>query len=92
MSRQLASLDPGYSGLFPPDQDIKPDDLAVRIQRYISTPNTAPVAQLPIAEAMLNCYDDASQQFVPFVNVRSTSLTKIVCWQHKYVANGLLKN
>lgn len=62
-------LDPGYSGLFPSDQDIKLDDLALRIQRYISVPSTAPVAQLPIAEAMLNCYDDSSQQFIPFVNV-----------------------
>lgn len=69
ISRQLACLDVGYSALFPSDQDIKLDELAVRIQRYISVPNTAPVAQLPIAEAMLNCYDDASQQFVPFINV-----------------------
>lgn len=75
ISRQLAALDAGYSGLFPADQDIKLDDLALRIQRYISVPSTAPVAQLPIAEVMLNCYDDSSQQFVPFINV----CYKIVC-------------
>lgn len=69
ISRHLAAIDAGYAGLFPPDQDLKLDEIAIRLQRYLAVPSTAPVAQLPLAEAMLNCHDDSSQQFIPFVNV-----------------------
>ncbi|XP_022907245.1 phosphofurin acidic cluster sorting protein 1 [Onthophagus taurus] len=69
VARHLATLDSGYGALFPPDQDLKLDELSNRIQRYLATPTTnAPTAQLPLAEAMLNCQDDSMQQFVPFVN------------------------
>lgn len=68
VAKHLATLDSGYAALFPPDQELKIDDLANRIQRYLSTPSSVPCAQLPLAEAMLNCQDDSSQQFIPFVN------------------------
>lgn len=77
VSRHLSNLDPGYAILFPPDQDLKIDELATRIQRYLSAPPTAPVAQLALAEAMLNCQDDSSQQFIPFVNVRIIRSAKL---------------
>lgn len=68
VAKHLASLDTGYAALFPPDQELKIDELASRIQRYLNVPLSAPTAQLPLAEAMLNCQDDSSQQFIPFVN------------------------
>ncbi|KRT85208.1 hypothetical protein AMK59_2331 [Oryctes borbonicus] len=68
IAKHLATLDTGYAALFPPDQELKIDELASRIQRYLIVPSSAPTAQLPLAEAMLNCQDDSSQQFIPFVN------------------------
>lgn len=67
--RHLATLDSGYASLFVSDQELKAEELTIRIHRYLSTPVTAPLAQLPLAEAMLNCQDDSSQLFIPFVNV-----------------------
>lgn len=69
ISKQLAALDQSYAALFPPDQELKGDELLNRIHRYLSVPGTAPMAHLPLAEAMLNCQDDSSQLFIPFVNV-----------------------
>lgn len=69
ISKQLAAQDQGYAGLFPSDQELKGDELVNRIHRYLAVPGTAPTAQLPLAEAMLNCQDDLSQLFIPFVNV-----------------------
>lgn len=69
IAKQLAGQDQGYAGLFPTDQEVKGDELISRIHRYLSVPSTAPSAQLPLAEAMLNCQDDSSQLFIPFVNV-----------------------
>lgn len=61
--------------LFPSDQELKVDELAVRLQRYLSVSSSAPIAQLPLGEAMLSCQDDtSSQQFIPFVFVRYISL------------------
>lgn len=77
VARHLASLDAGYATLFPPDQELKGEELAIRIHRYISSPKSAPLAQLPLAEAMLNCQDDPSQTFVPFVNVSMVELRLI---------------
>lgn len=67
--RHLASLDSGYATLFPSDQDLKAEELMARIHRYVSAPVSSPLVQLPLAEAMLNCQDDSSQLFIPFVNV-----------------------
>ncbi|KAL3287852.1 hypothetical protein HHI36_002310 [Cryptolaemus montrouzieri] len=67
-AKQLTSLDQGYAALFPVDQDVRIDDLMQKMQKYISAPPTAPFAQLPVAEAMLTCYDDSNQQFIPFIN------------------------
>lgn len=69
LAKQLASLDQGYATLFPPDQDLKIDEIATRGLRYLAVPPTAPLAQLPVGEAMLTCQDDSSQLFIPFVNV-----------------------
>ncbi|XP_025833847.1 phosphofurin acidic cluster sorting protein 1 [Agrilus planipennis] len=68
VARNLAAQDSGYAALFPPDQEIKVDDLIVKIQRYLSIPASAPTAQLSLAEAMLTCHDDSSQVFIPFIN------------------------
>lgn len=68
ISRQLATLDPGYMNLFPLETDPKVDEIAQKLIKYISVPSSAPLAQLPIAEAMLTCYDETSQLFIPFVN------------------------
>ncbi|KAB0804229.1 hypothetical protein PPYR_01199 [Photinus pyralis] len=68
IARHLASLDAGYSNLFPLDTELKGDELANRLIRYISLPPFTPVANLPLAEAMLTCQDDSSQLFIPFVN------------------------
>lgn len=76
ISKQLTAQDQGYATLFPSDQEIKGDELISRIHRYLSTPNTAPTAHLSLAEAMLNCQDDSSQLFIPFVNVRILLLPK----------------
>lgn len=75
ISKQLAAQDQGYAALFPPDQEIKGDELVNRIHRYLSVPSTAPLAHLPLAEAMLNCQDDSSQLFIPFVNVSTLIAT-----------------
>lgn len=72
ISKHLATLDSGYAALFPVDQELKCEELTVRMHRYLSVSTTAPVAQLPIAEAMLNCQDDSSQLFIPFINVSRT--------------------
>lgn len=69
ISKQLAAQDQGYAALFPPEQEVKGDELVNRIHRYLTVPSTAPSAHLPLAEAMLNCQDDSSQLFIPFVNV-----------------------
>ncbi|XP_018563030.1 phosphofurin acidic cluster sorting protein 1 isoform X3 [Anoplophora glabripennis] len=68
ISRHLAMLDPGYQTLFPNEQELKIDELSQRLQRYLSSPLSAPVAQLPIGEAMLTCHDENSQLFIPFVS------------------------
>ncbi|KAF5301206.1 hypothetical protein FQA39_LY10792 [Lamprigera yunnana] len=68
VARHLATVDPGYSNLFPNDIELKGEDLAVRLLRYISLPPFTPVASLSLAEAMLTCQDDSSQLFIPFVN------------------------
>ncbi|KAJ8925718.1 hypothetical protein NQ315_009565 [Exocentrus adspersus] len=68
ISRHLALLDSGYQTLFPNEQELKIDDLSQRLQRYLSSPLSAPVAQLPIGEAMLTCHDENSQLFIPFVS------------------------
>lgn len=68
VSRQLANLDPGYMSLFPSETDPKSDEIAQKLIRYTSVPISAPLAQLPIAEAMLTCCDETSQLFIPFVN------------------------
>ncbi|XP_076258542.1 phosphofurin acidic cluster sorting protein KrT95D isoform X2 [Rhynchophorus ferrugineus] len=68
IARHLTALDSGYMALFPAENDPKPDDIAQRLVRYTSVPITAPLAQLPIGEAMLTCYDETSQLFIPFVN------------------------
>ncbi|XP_049823599.1 phosphofurin acidic cluster sorting protein 1 isoform X2 [Aethina tumida] len=68
MARHLATLDQGYATLFPNDQELKLDDLCLRINRYLSVSASAPIAQLPLGEAMLTCYDENSQLFIPFVN------------------------
>lgn len=70
LTRHLANLDQGYASLFPTDQELKIDELTGRLQRYLSVPSSAPIAQLPLGEAMLTCQDDSSQLFVPFLNVR----------------------
>lgn len=70
VARHLATVDPGYLSLFPPDQDAKGEEVAVRLLRYLSLPTSTLVAVLPLAEAMLTCQDDSSQLFIPFVNVR----------------------
>lgn len=69
LTKHLASLDPGYASLFPIDQELKIDELVGRLQRYLSVSPSAPIAQLPLGEAMLTCQDDSSQLFIPFVNV-----------------------
>lgn len=69
ITKHLGSLDQGYSALFPTEQDLKIDELIGRLQRYLSVPSSAPVAQLPVGEAMLTCQDDSSQIFIPFINV-----------------------
>lgn len=69
IAKHLATLDNGYANLFPPEQDAKGEELILRIHRYLSVPTTGLVAQLPLAEAMLNCQDDSSQLFIPFINV-----------------------
>jgi hypothetical protein len=71
VTKQLVNLDQGYASLFPAEQELKIDELTGRLQRYLSVPSSAPVAQLPLGEAMLTCQDDSSQLFIPFVNVRS---------------------
>lgn len=68
IARHLATMDAGYSNLFPNDIELKGEDLAVRLLRYISLPPFTPVASLPLAEAMLTCQDDSSQLFIPFIN------------------------
>ncbi|KAF2900154.1 hypothetical protein ILUMI_06021 [Ignelater luminosus] len=68
VARHLASIDSGYSNLFPNDIDVKGDELAARLLRYIALPTFTPVINLPLAEAMLTCQDDSSQLFIPFVN------------------------
>lgn len=66
VARQLASLDAGYSSLFPPDSDANKDELATRVLRYVN--GGGPATQLPLAEAMLTFQDDSSQLFIPFVS------------------------
>ncbi|KAJ8960245.1 hypothetical protein NQ318_003970 [Aromia moschata] len=68
IARHLSMLDPGYQSLFPSDQELKIDELSNRLQRYLSSPLSAPVAQVPVGEAMLTCYDETSQLFIPFVS------------------------
>lgn len=51
-------------------ETFKIDELLQRIHRYLNVPPTAPLAQLPIGEAMLTCHDENSQLFIPFVYVR----------------------
>jgi hypothetical protein len=68
VTKQLVNLDQGYASLFPAEQELKIDELTGRLQRYLSVPSSAPVAQLPLGEAMLTCQDDSSQLFIPFVN------------------------
>ncbi|CAH1130756.1 unnamed protein product [Ceutorhynchus assimilis] len=71
VSRHLATLDSVYMAMFPPNEclnELKVDEVAQKVIRYISVPPSAPLAQLPIGEAMLTCYDETSQLFIPFVN------------------------
>lgn len=68
ISRHLATLDPGYQSLFPSDTELKIEELTQRLHRYLSVPSTAPVAHIPVAEAMLTCHDENSQLFIPFVS------------------------
>ncbi|CAH1100532.1 unnamed protein product [Psylliodes chrysocephalus] len=68
ISRHLSTLDQGYQSLFPSDQDVKIDELSQRLQRYLAVPPSAPVAQIPIGEAMLTCHDENSQLFIPFIS------------------------
>lgn len=69
ISKQLSLLDQGYQSLFPNDQELKIDELSQRMHRYLTVPPSAPVAQLPIGEAMLTCHDETSQLFIPFISV-----------------------
>lgn len=69
ISKHLVLLDQGYQALFPNDQELKVDDLFQRLQRYLVVPPTAPLAQIPVGEAMLTCHDENSQLFIPFVSV-----------------------
>ncbi|XP_050294784.1 phosphofurin acidic cluster sorting protein 1 [Anthonomus grandis grandis] len=66
--RHLAALDPAYFSLFPNEIDTKPDEIAQRLIRYTSASPAAPAAHLPIGEAMLTCYDETSQLFIPFIH------------------------
>lgn len=84
IAKQLAAQDQGYAGLFPTDQEVKGDELISRVHRYLSVPSTAPSANLPLAEAMLNCQDDSSQLFIPFVNV------SVIFWAF-YAIKSLLR-
>ncbi|KAJ8980677.1 hypothetical protein NQ317_013289 [Molorchus minor] len=68
IARHLSMLDPGYQSLFPSDQELKIDELSQRLLRYLSSPASAPVIQLPVGEAMLTCYDENSQLFIPFIS------------------------
>ncbi|KAL1513885.1 hypothetical protein ABEB36_003225 [Hypothenemus hampei] len=72
VARHLASIDAVYSAMFSPDIDFKPEEIAQKVIRYVSAANgtisSAPLAHLPIAEAMLTCYDETSQLFIPFIN------------------------
>ncbi|KAK9891066.1 hypothetical protein WA026_013392 [Henosepilachna vigintioctopunctata] len=67
-AKQLTLMDQGYATLFSTEQDFRIDDLVQKLQKYITAPPTAPFAQLPVGEAMLTCYDDSIQQFIPFIN------------------------
>lgn len=69
ISKHLSILDQGYQSLFPNDQELKVEDLFVRLQRYLVAPPTAPLAQIPVGEAMLTCHDENSQLFIPFISV-----------------------
>lgn len=69
ISKHLALLDQGYQSLFPNEQELKIDDLLPRLQRYLLVPPTAPLAQIPVGEAMLTCHDENSQLFIPFISV-----------------------
>ncbi|XP_074035867.1 phosphofurin acidic cluster sorting protein KrT95D [Leptinotarsa decemlineata] len=68
ISKHLSSLDQGYQTLFPSDQELKIEELSQRVLRYLSAPTSAPVAQIPVGEAMLTCHDENSQLFIPFVS------------------------
>lgn len=69
ISKYLSLLDQGYQSLFPNDQELKIEELSQRLQRYLSVPPSAPLAQIPIGEAMLTCHDENSQLFIPFISV-----------------------
>lgn len=45
-----------------------------RIVRYTSVPPSAPLAYLPVAEAMLTCFDETSQLFIPFIHVSNDQM------------------
>lgn len=68
ITRHMSTMDAGYAATFPHDQELPIDELAQRIQRYLNVPPSAPVAQLPLGEAMLTCIDESSQVFIPFVH------------------------
>ncbi|CAG9813504.1 unnamed protein product [Phaedon cochleariae] len=68
ISRQLSTLDPGYQSLFPSDQELKIEELSQRVLRYLAGPPSAPLAHMPVGEAMLTCHDENSQLFIPFVS------------------------
>ncbi|XP_028840352.1 phosphofurin acidic cluster sorting protein 1a isoform X2 [Denticeps clupeoides] len=90
VSKYLASLDNRYSASFqdtawrelfsrsdPPQTDVEALDVASRILQYIS--GAALTHQLPIAEAMLTCKqnaheEDSCQKFVPFVGMVKVGL------------------
>ncbi|XP_066262450.1 phosphofurin acidic cluster sorting protein 1 [Euwallacea similis] len=69
ISKHLATLDAVYMALFTTEVEPKIEELSQKIIRYISVPAcAAPLAHLPIAEAMLTCYDETSQLFIPFIH------------------------
>lgn len=68
ISRHLGSLDAMYMALFSSDNEPKMEEITQKILRYTSVPPSAPLAYLPVAEAMLTCFDETSQLFIPFIH------------------------
>ncbi|KAH1015541.1 hypothetical protein HUJ05_013250 [Dendroctonus ponderosae] len=58
IARHLAMLDVVYMSFFPAEIEPKADEIAQKIIRYTSVPLSAPLAHLPIGEAMLTCFDE----------------------------------